>query len=111
MYQSLSHLFKCLPRAALVPHVNVVCAAVSDAASATASVASNMLVRKLKIKLLQRVALTYMPPCETSWRYQMGTLNSKLRYEFVKYLLKFATAFLRMKHICYGVIDCLPADC
>ena len=69
VYQCLAHVFKALPRSALLPHVNAICAAIAES---TVSSANNMLVRKLKVKLLQRVALTYLPPCETSWRYQMG---------------------------------------
>lgn len=70
MYQCLAHIFKLLPRDSLLPFVPSLYAII-NVTSSTSNV-GNVMFRKLSVKLLQRVALTFLAPRDTTWRYQMG---------------------------------------
>jgi hypothetical protein len=71
VYQGLAHIFKLLPRGSLLRHVPALYAVVAENAAADQNRA-NVMFRKLSVKLLQRIALTFLAPRDTAWRYQMG---------------------------------------
>jgi hypothetical protein len=70
VYQCLAHIFKLLPRDSLLPFVPSLYAII-NVTSSTSNV-GNVMFRKLSVKLLQRVALTFLAPRDTTWRYEMG---------------------------------------
>jgi hypothetical protein len=76
VYQGLAHIFKLLPRGSLLRHVPALYAVVAENAAADQNRA-NVMFRKLSVKLLQRIALTFLAPRDTAWRYQMGACVSE----------------------------------
>lgn len=76
IFRCLSEIFRHAPRDVLLRHVALVFEPIlrggdDDSASPWAS-SNNTLLRKLFIKLAQRVGLTYLPVRVAKWRYQRG---------------------------------------
>ena len=98
VYQSLAHIFKLLPRGSLLRHVPALYAVVAENAAADQNRA-NVMFRKLSVKLLQRIALTFLAPRDTAWRYQMGACGRDMRLGSVSSFscisfFRFASCFL-----------------
>ena len=75
-YMTLVEIFKHGHRESLLPRIDIVCDCVVAANEARARddprFARSTVLRKLSVKLAQRIALQYMPPRVLSWRYERG---------------------------------------
>ncbi|KAK9814241.1 hypothetical protein WJX72_002759 [[Myrmecia] bisecta] len=71
---ALAAIFKLGQRQWILPIAPVVWPAAAQLVRSPAA-ASNVLARKLAIKLVQRVGLTFLAPCLASWRYQRGHVS------------------------------------
>ena len=72
IFRALVQTFRHAPRDVLRRHVAQVFPSVLLPASDTWTATSNTLLRKLFVKLAQRVGLTYLPVRVAKWRYQRG---------------------------------------
>lgn len=67
--QALSSLFKAGHRTRLVSFIPSIFA---DVVTLSSSETNQTFMRKLSMKLLQRIGLTFMPPRVAKWRYHRG---------------------------------------
>jgi hypothetical protein len=83
LFHVLSYLFKFAHRDALLPKIDIIYDTImkdrpwmaGSSATASAAASSNArsgLLRRLTMKLAQRMALTYLKPVVAPWRYQRG---------------------------------------
>lgn len=72
VFWTLAQVFKHAPRAALQEHVGIVYDVALDHARWSPDRCHSGLVRKLSVKLAQRVGLVYLRPAVAAWRYQRG---------------------------------------
>lgn len=66
--QSCCHVFKAGHREKLLPHAS----SLLDIVLQLSKQSNQLLVRKLVTKLIQRIAMTFLPPRILAWRYQRG---------------------------------------
>ena len=64
IYASLAFIFKFVPREILLPYATFLSTIILAPSNA-------VFIRKLSVKLVQRIGMTYLKPTVASWRYQM----------------------------------------